>query len=253
MIAQPALSITEAAREFFRTRLQGTTMSATTEQGQVKVHFTGGTWKEIKRGIKSDPLKAEMVPHMPDIIATGQYRKRDLHKKRDDRTVAFHEYSKVIQTSQGPREVIVDVAERESAEPRFNIYNLTREGGQGYAKRVSHDEKENDVISVSSGSSLIMRDNAVSFDKNIEPFFEVVNLRFAEEGQQTDRPQTGVSDKNNHAIAFDYQRRRQKGTCPYCGTSRAGDYSPCAGSCSQRQAGSFLAGEQDRSVAERRL
>ncbi len=193
----------EAAKEFFRTRLQGTTMSATAEQGQVEVHFTGGTWKEIKRGIKSDPLKAEMVPHMPDIIATGQYRKRELHKKRDDGTVAFHEYRKTVQTSQGPREVIVDVAEREGAEPKFSTYNMIREGGRGYAERISHDEKESSVTFPSSGSSLIMQDNAASFDNNIEPFFEVVNLRFADEGQQTDRPQTGVSDKNNHAIAFD--------------------------------------------------
>lgn len=172
----------EAAKDFFKTTLQGTTMSAKAGTREIEVHFTGGTWQEIRRGIKKDPLKAEMVPHMPDIIATGQYRRREIYKERTDGAVAFHEYRKTVQTSRGPRVVIVDVVERHGGDPRYSAYSMTHEGGYGYATRVAHDTKKCGIVSPPSGSSLIMRDNTAFGEINIAPFFEVVNVRFADEG-----------------------------------------------------------------------
>ncbi len=157
-------------------------MKVKTNEGEIEAHFTGGTWQEVKRGMVRDKLKAELVPHMPDIIETGKYRRNELHKERTDNAVAFHEFRKTVDTRTGPCEVIVDVAESVGVEPKYSACNMAHEGSAGYTKRLTYDAKENGVISVPSGHSageispalygfpnLIMRDDAVLDVSNILP------------------------------------------------------------------------------------
>lgn len=77
------------AKEFFRQRLQGRTVKCRMAGGDAEAQFTGGTWREIKQDMKKDQIKAALVPHMPDIIATGQYRERIPHKPRKDGVLRF--------------------------------------------------------------------------------------------------------------------------------------------------------------------
>lgn len=128
----------EAARAFFKNELQGKSVPCKTENGVQNAEFTGGTFKELRRGMKSDPLKAEIIPHIPDVISTGEYRRGELHKERKDGTTAFHEYRKTVETSQGSRKVIVDIAERPVNTPHYSVYNLTRENTTGYEERERH-------------------------------------------------------------------------------------------------------------------
>lgn len=98
----------------------------------IRVHFTESTWQKIEPSIAKDPLKAEMVPYMPDIIATGQYLCRELYNARTDKTKIVHEYWKTIESSEGPRDVIVsvmDVSEHDNAsegsiEPFYEVVSL---------------------------------------------------------------------------------------------------------------------------------
>lgn len=171
------------ARQFFQEKLQGRSVTCRTADGEKEAQFTGGTWQKIKNGMQNDPVKAELVPHMPDIIATGQYRKNALHKERDDGAVAFHEYRKTVQTTEGPREAIVDVVQRSKRTPESSVYNLTREGTPNYERREQHKKAEDSKTGLSpvpSGRNLIMRKKPGCCDTTISPALEVVNLRLAE-------------------------------------------------------------------------
>jgi len=171
----------KAAHEYFKERLQGRHVNAAADKGAIEACFTGGTWQEIKRGMHNDPLKAELVPHMADILVSGQHRKNTLYKKRNDNAVDFYEYKKTVKTSQGPRIAIVDVIEREKSEPKYSVYSMSHDGRYGYESREAASANKASIVPMSSGHSLITRNNTGFVDATIAPFFEVVNLRFAEE------------------------------------------------------------------------
>ncbi|MGE9986205.1 DUF2213 domain-containing protein [Desulfovibrio sp. SGI.169] len=170
----------QAAREYFRENLQGRHVETQAAGESIQVCFTGGTWQEIKRNMNRDALKAELVPHMPDIIATGAYKKSDLYKERTDDAVAFHEYRKRVETSEGGKEAIVDVVERRGANPKYSAYSMAHERDKKNGGEGAHDTKKDGSVSPPSGLSLIMRDNAVSLEEKILPQLEVVNVRVAD-------------------------------------------------------------------------
>ena len=58
-----------AAREFYRNELQGKSIKCQTTDGEKEAFFTGGTWQELKRDLKGDKLKAELIPLMPDKLS----------------------------------------------------------------------------------------------------------------------------------------------------------------------------------------
>lgn len=171
----------QAAREYFRENLQGRHVETQAAGEPIQVCFTGGTWQEIKRNMNRDALKAELVPHMPDIIATGAYKKSDLYKERTDDAVAFHEYRKRVETSEGGKEAIVDVVERRGANPKYSAYSMAHERNKKNGGDGAQDTKKDGSVSPPSGRSLIMRDNAVSLEEKIRPQLEVVNVRVADE------------------------------------------------------------------------
>lgn len=181
------------ARQFFQEKLQGRSVTCRTADGEKEAQFTGGTWREIKRDMKGDPIKAALVPHMPDIIATGTYRRNAPHKPRKDGIRSFHEYRKTLQTAEGPREVIVDVAEYPNRRAVHQVYSMTREGSGRYDERKkkespsgnpgsspAYNGDSSNFPSMSSGRNLITRKEEFCCDTTISPALEVVNLRLAE-------------------------------------------------------------------------
>lgn len=184
----------KAAHEYFREKLQGRHVEAQTDEGPIQATFTGGTWREIKRDMNRDALKAELVPHMPDIIATGACKRNELHKERKDGSAAFYEYRKKVETSEGRKEVIVDVAEKPGESPSHVAYNMTREGSKNY------EDRKKKTSTADSGSfpraSEVPDSNAVIKNK-ITPQHEVVNIRLAE--------------KDGSAMAGDRKEKTTKG------------------------------------------
>ena len=207
----------KAAHAYFREKLQGRHVEARTDKGTIQVAFTGGTWQELKRGMKQDALKAELVPHMPDIISTGQYQKNDLYKDRTDKAIAFHSYSKAVDTSEGRKDAIVDVVERKENEPRYSAYNMTREGSKSFETRKERDAKikKDTALSVMPSGYLAGKDSPpypVSpglitdgrsgiVENSIVPTFEVVNVRIAGSEKadgaldKKESPASGVGNK----------------------------------------------------------
>lgn len=186
----------KAAHEYFKDRLQGRDVEAQTDAGPVRACFTGGTWQEIKQDMHKDMLKAELVPHMPDIIATGEYQKSSLYKKRTDNVDVYHVYRKTVQTSEGAKDVFVDVAERvnhEPSQPKHQVYSVAREGTNNYdkKKKALTGDSGSFLRAVRAISGLLFPPSSPDTEdggeattqrkNNILPQFEVVNLRFAGE------------------------------------------------------------------------
>lgn len=191
----------KAAHAYYREKLQGRHVEAQTDEGPIEACFTGASWREIKKNMRDDPDKAALVPHMPDIIANGTHEARTPDHEHPD-VSRFHSFSKKVQTAKGACDAIVDVAERPNNSPRDLVYNLVGEGSREYDNRqkksrpplaqsqgiIPGNQKKpthgNDtaVSPVSSGSSPIMRGNDGFDEATIPPFFEVVNIRFADEG-----------------------------------------------------------------------
>ena len=179
-------NVKATAKAFFEKKLKGKYVDAPAGNGEtIQPTFTGNTWRELKRDLNTDPLKGPLFPYMPDIMATGEHKRNKLHKQRDDGTTAFHEYTKTVPTKEGPKEAIVDVAERPNKTPKHTVYNMSREGTENYARRKAMEgqgeDKKNGSVPVPSGPFPIMRNETVSVEENISPMFEVVNLRWADE------------------------------------------------------------------------
>ena len=141
--------------------------------------------------MRDDPVKAELLPHIADIISSGDYNYRAKHKERTDDAIHFHEYSKVVPTSIGSLHVVVDVQQRKTSQPPFIVYNLTQEGSWGYKKRFSEKTSEDGITAPASGCfaedvssalsgfpGLNVRDNTVFDESTMADLFEIVNIRY---------------------------------------------------------------------------
>lgn len=171
-----------AAHEYFREKLQGRHVEAQTATGPIRACFTGGSWGELKKDMRDDPVKASLVPHLPDIITTGRYAPETPAHAHPEVT-QFHTYRKTVQTSAGPKEAIVDVAERverKPSQPEHQVYSLTREGSHAYEKR----QKEAAPLPGPpgrnrGGRSAPTQDSNAAAENSVVPLFEVVNVRLA--------------------------------------------------------------------------
>lgn len=110
----------EAAKDLFKNRLQGSVVK--TAAGEV--HIIGSTWREMKRGLAGDSIKAMVFPFIKQILSSGEYGGREaLNKDRKDSFVAFHFFEK-SNIDVGGGTVVdagVTVAERENGELEFSL------------------------------------------------------------------------------------------------------------------------------------
>ncbi len=204
----------EAAREFFKDYLQNSVMKGRIGDGVGYIAFTGTGFKKLKFGLKLDPLKAALIPHIPDIIDTGQYFVDPLNKARDDDKILFHSYKKIVPTKEGNKEVIVDVSEAAESVPTFVAYNLTREGTKNYEIR-KEERKKNEKPSQRLGANpddTRAKDASgtaqdASFKTSLPKEYEVVNIRFADEIMKD-----GENNLENILIAFDASSSRRYDT-----------------------------------------
>ena len=207
----------KAAHAYFREKLQGRYVKAKTDEGGIEACFTGRSWGEIKKDMVIDPIKAEIVPMIPEVLSSGKYKAETPQHDHPDVTV-FHTYRKSVTTSAGQKEVIVDVAERPVLNPQNIVYSVTREGTRPYDDRKSQNILNEDskkvgslmsslreknrrpirkptqdghtIVSASSGPipgpirgnlKTPTQDGRTVVEDSIRPFFEVVNVRFAGE------------------------------------------------------------------------
>ena len=174
----------EAAKQYYRENLQGKYIKGMISGKPVDVHFTGGSWRELKRSMKNDALKAELVTCLPDVISGGEYISNPLHKHHGG-VKQFHTFRKDVETSKGKKEVFVDVAEMPASKHRHSVYNMTHEDMTAHqtkkaalgikSKTASDKLPGGNIYSGSSPSAA-----RIACDKNISQSFEVVNIRIAD-------------------------------------------------------------------------
>jgi len=123
----------EAAKAFYKTELQGKIVKTVIGD----VHLLGGkARKEIQYGAKDDNIKAELIPQVPVILKSGEYKgKSELYRNREDRYVAFHDFQKSLVV--GDKEVTanVSVGERDDGQFQYTAYSLNHSGRKGWTKK----------------------------------------------------------------------------------------------------------------------
>ncbi len=78
------------AKQFFKSELKNKYIK--TEIGNVLLH--GGTFSEMKRGMKEDAIKAKLVPLIPMILKTGIYKGEEKDTKGSGKFKSFHFFEK---------------------------------------------------------------------------------------------------------------------------------------------------------------
>lgn len=177
------------AREFFKQTLQGKAVIATIDGEKCPVFFTGGSLGKIQFGMKQDPIKAEVVCHLADIVATGNQIPNEMHKERFDGTLEYFTFEKTVKMSQGDFSVLVDVADRGKNTPSPIAYSVSREGTKNYIRRKEKEKPAQDAgfsqsalnRRISTGSQTLLASDSERLNNTIPKEYEVVNIRFANE------------------------------------------------------------------------
>ncbi len=142
-MASEALMLTDGssrvhvARHYFRAVLQDSTVQ--TAIGPVQI--VGGTWREMRRGMASDGIKAALVPMVPKILSDGRVeggRQPDTKGRND--YVAFY-FIRLNGINVGDKTVDagVGVGERPEGllEYRLNAYSLGHSEMPAWQKRIA--------------------------------------------------------------------------------------------------------------------
>ena len=126
----------EAAQEFYDKELRdGYVKAEIGGKGKQEVNFVGGkTLRKIKFGMGGDPLKAELINRVPDILRTGSYISHGLFKAHPP-FVDFHHFGKIVDTSAGKKYAIVDVGERSDGQFEYSVWSFIHEGNKGFANK----------------------------------------------------------------------------------------------------------------------
>lgn len=125
------------AKAYFRAALQDSTVQ--TAIGPVKI--IGGTWKEMRRGMAHDGIKAGLLPMVPDILSRGYLvGGREPDKKNRTDYVAFY-FIRMDGIKVGSffvdAEVTVGERDAGSFEYRMNAYSLGHSLIPAWQKRIA--------------------------------------------------------------------------------------------------------------------
>lgn len=153
--------------------------------------------------MKNDPIKSELLVHIPDIIATGKCTAEPLYHARNDNTKEVFTFRKSIETNEGLRLAMVDVLDRNRSAPNPAAYSVTREGsskfeyrdkkklpanpGESPAGGVSKPAEDAGFSQsalnrrISTGSQTLLASDSERLNNTIPKEYEVVNIRFADE------------------------------------------------------------------------
>lgn len=194
-----------AAKEFYRRELQGKSVKASLgELGEKEVHFTGSNLKKIQHNMKMDPVKAELVQHVPDVLKTGKYLGALEAHKDHYPYVSFHYITKGVMTSVGMKEVIVDVGRRKDGVFEYSLYSMNHEGFKTFAAKKAQLQKNlprGNKRATGSGRSVsqavIPRHQAdyPVVNLNISPHEGRVNIYIVGEDDAEDQPMTTILEK----------------------------------------------------------
>ena len=117
-------NVVDAARVWFKKNLQEKYRDgglALTGGGNARV--SGKSWKEIKRGLKSDILKAKLLPAIEAIVARGN--RSELvkpHKDREDAAAGFHYFDGRVRVGDTIHHAQVDVMKDHQGDLVYHLW-----------------------------------------------------------------------------------------------------------------------------------
>lgn len=167
--AQEAPASFEAAREFFDKHLRATVV--TTKIG--KVHIIGASWREMKRGMKTDALKCALLPHVPEILQ-GTYMGREAAGKGRTDYIAFHFFQAAVKVEGRRVTAGVTVGERADKTYEFVAYGLNHSGHPSWKKKEASGSAGNEPASDASDVASKL-DNAMNMPAPAGPVNEGAN------------------------------------------------------------------------------
>ena len=176
----------KTSKEFFKQHLQGKAVIGDVDGEKCPVFFTGGTWREVKMGLKNDPIKCAAFPFLADIVSSVPGVKESLYHERKDGTKEVVTFTKPIKTSAGIKDVFVDALVRERATPDPSVYSFSVEGSHEffYRKNKKAEPPADPGKSPGGGGSKPAEDadfslasDAERLSQKIAKEYEVVNIR----------------------------------------------------------------------------
>lgn len=113
-------NVVAAAHKWFQANLQGKELEL---QGGGTARVSGKSWREIKRGMKSDIDKARLIPAISQILKHGSRSKpTELHKERSDGIKRFHYFDGHVRIGNTVHHAKVDVGEREDGQLVYHLW-----------------------------------------------------------------------------------------------------------------------------------
>ena len=137
----------KAALEYYKNELVGHPAKATFgAAGEHEVKFTRDEIDKFKDHMANDPVKAEAIQHVRDVIENGKYLESTKSYKNNDAYSKYHHFQKEIPMKDEngkPRKLIVDVGQRKK-DGAFEfvahsfIHNKAGKNGEAYQKKVAN-------------------------------------------------------------------------------------------------------------------
>ncbi|MDR2075634.1 MAG: DUF2213 domain-containing protein [Desulfovibrio sp.] len=132
----------KAAQEFYKKELMGKPAKATMgELGEQEIKFIGKDKAKFRQDMDKDPVKAEAIQHVRDVIENGKYLGEASPKVPGGKYVSYHYFQKEIPMKDEngkPRKLIVDVGKRTDGEFEYNAHSFIHNHAAQYKDKVSH-------------------------------------------------------------------------------------------------------------------
>ena len=128
--ADPNVSLRHVARKFFDEKLDDKAFAASFgDMGDKKVQFIGGNFKELSQFIDKFETKADLFPHLTEILQTGSYLGAIDRPEHKNQYKKFHAFYKEVNVKHEGKDLkvkaIIDVAEYKTGQ---FAYHLNQEG-----------------------------------------------------------------------------------------------------------------------------
>ena len=120
----------QSAKKYFREELQRKVKTVVRE-GLGSVRITGIGWNKTKRGIKTDPVKAKLIPAIPDIIKHGEIEPGK-YPSRVSKVYRYHHITAHVQVGNDIYQAGVTIGEDKDG--NF-YYNLNHDSMSLWAKK----------------------------------------------------------------------------------------------------------------------
>ena len=103
--------------------------------------FFGSPRSKAMRDMERDPVRAEALQHVREVIQSGKYLGKTASSKESDRFVSYHYFQKEIPMKDDkgrPRKLTVDVGKKKDGAMEYRAHNFVHNNEPHYGKKVAN-------------------------------------------------------------------------------------------------------------------